>query len=258
MPVTETVAAAAAATDGRHGISDPDAAELPHRIQPSGPMHRREDPQLETATPKPVPLRGVAASAREASQPRRLDARRPTCEKEAEFKAIYESHFRLVWRALSRLGVREPDLMDLTQKVFLTAYLKLPNFEGRSLVTTWLWGICRRVASGYRRSGAIRYEIATDPVSLEVSAEQRGAAVTASSESARHILIESILSKLSEPQRVVFMLFEVDEMDGREIATLLNISLGTVRSRLRYARKLFRREVRRQAIASAFPRPARS
>jgi RNA polymerase sigma-70 factor, ECF subfamily len=214
-------------------------------------MHRREDPQLETVTPKRVPLRGIAASPR-AREPRRPSAGRPSSEKEAEFKAIYQSHFRLVWRALNRLGVREPDLMDLTQKVFLTAYLKLPNFEGRSLVTTWLWGICRRVASGYRRSGAIRYEIATDPVSLEVSAEQRGA-LTASSESTRHILVESILSKLSEPQRVVFMLFEVDEMDGREIATLLNISLGTVRSRLRYARKLFRREVRRQAIANAFP-----
>jgi len=142
--------------------------------------------------------------------------------------------------------------MDLTQKVFLTAYLKLPAFEGRSLVTTWLWGICRRVASGYRRSGSIRYEVATDPASLEVSAEQRGA-VAESPESTRQVLLESILSKLSEPQRVVFLLFEVDEMDGREIAALLNISLGTVRSRLRYARKLFRREVQRLAIADAFP-----
>ena len=214
-------------------------------------MQRREDPQPEpTPTPQPVALQAGNATS---GQPRRASERATTPAKEAEFKAIYASHFRLVWRALGRLGVREPDLMDLTQKVFLTVYLKLPDFEGRSLVSTWLWGICRRVASGYRRSGAIRYEVATDPVSLEVSAEQRGA--SAPSEGAtRQALLESILSKLSEPQRVVFMLFEVDEMDGREIATLLNISLGTVRSRLRYARKLFRREVRRLAIASAFPR----
>jgi len=70
-------------------------------------------------------------------------------------------------------------------------------------------------------------------------------------------VLESLATgaRLSEPQRVVFMLFEVDEMEGREIAALLNISLGTVRSRLRYARKLFRREVRRLAIANAFPKP---
>lgn len=174
--------------------------------------------------------------------------------REALFREVYDSHFRLVWRALSRLGVHESDLMDLTQKVFLTAYLKLPQFEGRSLLSTWLWGICRRVASGYRRSGSVRYEVATDPASLEISAELQGA-VTPEQDLVRDT-VDSILSKLSEPQRVVFTLFEVDELDGREIATLLNISIGTVRSRLRYARKLFRREVRRRALANTFPKPA--
>ena len=176
----------------------------------------------------------------------------PAGSREALFRELYDSNFRLVWRALSRLGVHESDLMDLTQKVFLTAYLKLPQFEGRSLLSTWLWGICRRVASSYRRSGSVRYEVATDPVSLEVSAEQQGA-VTPEQDLVQDT-VDSILSKLSEPQRVVFTLFEVDELDGREIATLLNISIGTVRSRLRYARKLFRREVQRRALASAFPK----
>ena len=171
--------------------------------------------------------------------------------REAQFRDIYDSHFRLVWRALNRLGVHESDLMDLTQKVFLTAYLKLPHFEGRSLLSTWLWGICRRVASSYRRSGSVRYEIATDPLTLEISAEQQGA-VTTERDPTRDV-VQSILSKLSEPQRVVFTLFEVDELDGGEIAALLNISIGTVRSRLRYARKLFRREVQRRALANAFP-----
>jgi RNA polymerase sigma-70 factor (ECF subfamily) len=53
------------------------------------------------------------------------------------------------------------------------------------------------------------------------------------------------------------MLFEVDEFDGAEIAALLNISIGTVRSRLRCARKLFRREVQRLALAESFPSKAR-
>jgi RNA polymerase sigma-70 factor (ECF subfamily) len=192
------------------------------------------------------------------AEPRALPAKAPEAtatvgSREALFREMYDSHFRLVWRALSRLGAQESDLMDLTQKVFLTAYLKLPQFEGRSLISTWLWGICRRVASSYRRSGSVRYEVATDPVSLEISAEQQGA-VTPEQDLLKDT-VDGILSKLSEPQRVVFTLFEVDELDGREIATLLNISIGTVRSRLRYARKLFRREVRRRALASAFPRP---
>jgi RNA polymerase sigma-70 factor (ECF subfamily) len=196
-------------------------------------------------------MRLRASSRARVARSKPASAPRMAATSEAQFRDMYDSHFRLVWRALNRLGVHESDLMDLTQKVFLTAYLKLPQFEGRSLLSTWLWGICRRVASSYRRSGSVRYEVATDPLSLEFSAEQQGA-VTNAQDPTRDLL-DSILSKLSEPQRVVFKLFEVDELDGREIATLLNISIGTVRSRLRYARKLFRREVRRRALASAFP-----
>jgi RNA polymerase sigma-70 factor (ECF subfamily) len=140
--------------------------------------------------------------------------------------------------------------MDLTQKVFLTAYLKLPEFKDRALLSTWLWEICRRVASCYRRSAAVRYEIATDAISVGVLAERLGA-ISSDGEFARQA-VESILNKLSEPQRVVFTLFELDEIDGPEIASYLNISVGTVRSRLRRARKVFRREVRRLAIVNAF------
>jgi RNA polymerase sigma-70 factor, ECF subfamily len=199
---------------------------------------------------------GSRESASEPNAPEPHGQRLAVRPTDAEFKALYDTHFRLVWCALNRLGVRDADLMDLTQKVFLTAYLKLPEFEGRSLLSTWLWGICRRVAIAYRRSGAIRYEVATDPVSLEVSSEQRGASAS-EVDSTRQVAVEHILSKLSEPQRIVFTLFEVDELDGPEIAALLNISLGTVRSRLRYARKLFRREVQRLALANAFSKNVR-
>jgi len=169
---------------------------------------------------------------------------------ERNFREIYDAHFRMVWRTLRRLGVPESDVMDLTQKVFLTAYLKLPEFKDRALLSTWLWEICRRVASGHRRSAAVRYEVATDAVSVGALAERLGTA-NIDGEFARQT-VESILSKLSEAQRVVFTLFELDEVDGPEIASYLNISLGTVRSRLRRARKVFQREVRRLASANAF------
>jgi len=177
-------------------------------------------------------------------------ARRGGHISDAEFKALYDTHCRLVWRALSRFGVPEADLMDLTQKVFLTAYLKLPEFEGRSQLSTWLWGICRRVAIAFRRSGAMRYEVVTDPLGLEASSElQTG--LCNEVDTTRQVALEHFLSKLSEPQRVVFTLFEVDGLRGSEIAAHLKISLGTVRSRLRYARKLLRREVRRFRLVSA-------
>ena len=163
-----------------------------------------------------------------------------------EFRALYDAHFDFVWRSLRRLGVREPDVLDLAQKVFLTAHLKLAEFEGRSRITTWLFGICQRVASDHRRSAPVRREVATDAAELERASGAGEAAAVAQLEARQRArLAEAILDKLPEAQRVVFVLFELEEMSGEEIAELLAISVGTVRSRLRLAREAFAREVKR-------------
>ena len=203
-------------------------------------------------SPGRVASRAHRAAPKVVSNAARLAAQRAAARKsDAEFKALYETHFRLVRCALTRLGVRDADVKDMAQKVFLVAFMKLPEFEGRSQLSTWLWAICRRVAIAYRRSGAMRLEVATDPLELEVSCEQR--TVLHGDPSPSHeVAIEHMLSKLSESQRLVFKLSEVDELDGPQIAALLNISLGTVRSRLRYARQRIRREMKRLAVASSF------
>src|SRR6188474_2580416 len=84
----------------------------------------------------------------------------------ASFRQIYDEHFRFVWRSLARLGVRESDLGDVTQEVFVIVHRKLSEFEGRSKVTTWLFGIAMRVARDHRQSAVVRREIATDDASL--------------------------------------------------------------------------------------------
>jgi RNA polymerase sigma-70 factor (ECF subfamily) len=168
-----------------------------------------------------------------------------------DFRAIYDAHFDFVWRSLRRLGVREPDVLDLAQKVFLTAHFKLADFEGRSLVSTWLFGICQRVASDYRRSALIRREVSTDNTELDSVATWHEDLSDKSDSRRRARAAEAILNKLPEPQRVVFVLFELEEMSGQDIATLLDVSVGTVRSRLRLARDTFRREVKRLSAIDA-------
>ncbi|HMJ13246.1 MAG TPA: RNA polymerase sigma factor [Polyangiaceae bacterium] len=170
---------------------------------------------------------------------------------EAQFRALHDAHFDFVWRCLRRLGVREPDVLDLTQKVFLTAYFKHGEFERRSAITTWLFGICQRVASDYRRSAPIRREIATDAAELDAYAAAPDELAAGVEAKQRARLAQAILEKLPEPQRAVFVLFELEEMSGEEIAKLLDISLGTMRSRLRLAREAFRREVRRLSAITA-------
>ena len=167
----------------------------------------------------------------------------------AEFRAIYDAHFNFVWCSLRRLGVREPDVLDLAQKVFLIAHVKLPEFEGRSRMTTWLFGICQRVTSDYRRSAAFRREIATDAAELDLFRGSHEDSSSGAEHRQQARVAEALLNKLPEEQRVVFVLFELEEMSGQDIAELLSIPVGTVRSRLRLARETFSREVKRLSLA---------
>ena len=182
-----------------------------------------------------------------------LAAGRPRLVKPStpDFRTVYETYFDFVWRSLRRLGVREADTMDLTQKVFLTVHLRLAEFEGRSQLRTWLFGICQRMASDYRRSAPVRREIVTEAAELDSQRTDQEGPLNIAEARQRAIRAEGILNKLPEPQRVVFVLFELEDMSGDDIAALLDISVGTVRSRLRLARETFRREVKRLAVISS-------
>ncbi|HEX3849810.1 MAG TPA: sigma-70 family RNA polymerase sigma factor [Polyangiaceae bacterium] len=161
------------------------------------------------------------------------------------FRDVYLSHFDFVRGTVRRLGVREQDAPDLTQKVFIIVYMKLAAFEYRSSLRTWLFRVCLNACRDYQRSAAVRREVATEPTEIDHLANlQEG--TREDSESQRRLTIAAgIMNKLPEAQRSVFVLFELEEMSGAEIAELLGVSTGTVRSRIRLARKTFAREARR-------------
>jgi RNA polymerase sigma-70 factor (ECF subfamily) len=154
-----------------------------------------------------------------------------------DFEQIYRAHHDFVWRTLRRMGVSERDAMDARQKVFLIAHRGLGKFEGRSAVKTWLCGIALRVASDYRRSAVSRREVlmAEIPAAASCQAEQ----LRKLEEQERIATLDAILAKLPIEQRTVFVLFELEEVSGEQIAELLAVPEGTVRSRLRLARRAF-------------------
>jgi len=170
-----------------------------------------------------------------------MTAQNPT---PATFQEVYRTHFRLVWRVLGRLGVRESDLMDVTQNVFIVVHRQLAGFEGRAELTTWLFSICRLVAKDYLRSGVIRREVVVDVRELARQGGAGDAALQRLDTQDLSQLLEAILDKLPEKLRTVFVMFELEEMSGEEIARLLDVPIGTVRSRLRLARAAFQREVK--------------
>lgn len=166
-----------------------------------------------------------------------------------DFSAIYVEHYEFVWLTLRHLGVRAADTADRLQAVFMVVHLKLNSFEGRSALTTWLFAICRHVASTYRRGLRRRWrrEVATEPGALERYPD-RPWDVAEARDSVAHAA--SILRELPAPQSQVFVLYEVEQLRGPEIAQLLGISDSTVRYRLRSARKLFHYKAQRRELSA--------
>src|SRR6185369_18089829 len=85
-------------------------------------------------------------------------------------RAVFDEHARYVWRALRHLGIPEADVEDLCQEVFVVVQRKLAEFEGRSELRTWLYGICLRVAADHRRRAYVRRELPTAELTLDATA----------------------------------------------------------------------------------------
>lgn len=155
------------------------------------------------------------------------------------FRGIYDEHFPFVWRSLRRLGVRESDVPDAVQDVFLVVHRRLPEFEGRSKMSTWIFGICFRIASDRRKAGRMVKLIGSDEHLLDAPDERVD--IAAETERRQGLeKLETLLDEIPLDQRAVFTLFELECMTGEDIAETLDIPLGTVYSRLRLARETFR------------------
>ena len=159
----------------------------------------------------------------------------------ADFGALYAGHFRAVWRTLQRLGVHPGSVDDAAQEVFVTAWRKWSEFEGRSTERTWLLGIAIRVASDTRRK-----QRPTEPVPLELQTSGPGPeSATASKEVSRRV--EALLGKLEPERREVLLLVDVEGYSVPEVAIATGVNLNTLYTRLRAARQQFEDLVKHEA-----------
>ncbi len=155
----------------------------------------------------------------------------------ADLRGIHDAHGDFVWRSLQRMGVRDADLADVYQEVFLVIHQRLHTFDGSARLTTWLFGVCLRVASQYRRRAWVRRERPTDaPDVREDTAPAPDEALDARRRADR---LRALLDALDPERRAVFVMYEVDGMTCEEIAAVVGAPLGTVYTRLRAARKDF-------------------
>lgn len=148
---------------------------------------------------------------------------------------IFREYAPFVWRGLRRLGIPESDVEDVCQEVFVVVHRKLGDFEGRSSLKTWIYGICARTASDYRRSGRVRREVVTD---APPDAPQEGGQHEAVALRQARATLDKILDQLDDDKRSVFVLYEIEELTMAEVSEALGCPLQTAYSRLHAARKV--------------------
>jgi RNA polymerase sigma-70 factor (ECF subfamily) len=154
-----------------------------------------------------------------------------------EFTDVFRQHFDFVWRALRSFGVAEAGLDDAVQDVFISVHRRLPDFEARSSLRTWIYSIAYHTAQNHRR-GAQRREAfqSLDPDLPSVDPTPGDRAATA--QAGRFVL--DFLDRLPRERRDVFVLCVLEELSAPDVADILQIKINTVYSRLRLARADFR------------------
>jgi len=159
------------------------------------------------------------------------------------FRQIYDEHFAFVWRLAANRGVPARALEDVTQEVFIVVHRKLPEFEGRSSLRTWIAAIVRRVIADYVKKRGNR---AAGDETLTI---EPPAGVSPAEQLERKLaleLLDGLLNKMTSDQREVFVLHEIEHLSGAEIAALTASNENTVWTRLRAARRIFQEGVARQ------------
>lgn len=164
-----------------------------------------------------------------------------------DFRTLFDQHVDFVWRVLRRYGVPERDADDVCQEVFLIIHRKLAEFEGRSSLRTWIYGIAARTAIASRRKAHVRRELFESAV-----VEQRSEPTQHEQAESKRALsqIEQLLAAMDCEKREAFVLYELEGMSVAEVARATGVPENTALYRLHRAREELERRLRQSAVLS--------
>lgn len=170
-------------------------------------------------------------------------------DEKLELEAVYRVHSAAVSKWIYRLWGPEraqslAEVEDLLHEVFLVVQRRLGSFRGESTLSTWLYGITVRVVTARRRKDRLRrllWRRAEPELALDES--EPASAELARAESAR--IVYAVLDALSERDRTLLILFELEHLPGAEIADIVGMSepnlwVALSRARMRF-KKVFER-----------------
>jgi RNA polymerase sigma-70 factor, ECF subfamily len=155
-----------------------------------------------------------------------------------EFDRVYSDHRELVWRLVTKYVAGQHDREDLFQEVFLKVHQALPRFRGESALETWLYRLTVNTAINYVKKQQ-RYRL----FHQLLAGLRLEASIPTSDVEATNLL--KPLEKLNPRQRTILLLADVEEKKLEEIAVLLNVPVGTVKSNLSRAREIMKKELKK-------------
>jgi RNA polymerase sigma-70 factor, ECF subfamily len=155
----------------------------------------------------------------------------------AAWRLLHRRYQPLAVAFLRKLGVQERDLDDASQDVFVELFRYLPRFRGEADPKTWLYRLCITQARRTRTRNRLRR--AAD-ILLARSPEAAPVASPGFCEQAARRRIAAALAQLSDGDRTVFVLFEMEGLAGEQVASIVGCKEATLWRRLHYARERFR------------------
>jgi RNA polymerase sigma-70 factor (ECF subfamily) len=173
----------------------------------------------------------AAARARDAELVARIRA-----GDRSAFDGLVHAYMRQAFQLAYRVVGHREDAEDLVQEAFLAAYQYLDSYDAERPFGPWLMRIVLNRGANLRRSRKRREtEPETDAISPAPSA------LDESERSEARAKLTEAMAKLSERQRMIVTMFDVDGLTSTEIGDILDLSSGTVRWHLHEARRALRR-----------------
>jgi len=138
--------------------------------------------------------------------------------------------FRLAYSMLGDRSAAE----ETVQETFIRIWRGLPNYRGASSVSTWVFSIARNTCLTALQSTGKRKMLSLDMPKVRAAAEERDAALP---QRGSGIDLQLLLSRLPEKYRQILVLFYLEERSYVEVARILNLPMGTVKTNIHRARQ---------------------
>ena len=149
-------------------------------------------------------------------------------------RALYDAHVDRVFRLAYRLAGDDALAQDFTQETFIRAFERLDSFRGEAALSTWLYTIATTVTlNGLRKVKRRGREIELD-TAADVAESRRPA------EPDLKTRLYAAIEALADKYRTVFVMHDVEGYTHEEIATALNVEVGTSKAQLSRARAKLR------------------